>query len=194
MLSSDLISLLFQTGYLTIKKVDQTQPGRTRYHLSFPNEEVRISFLKHLLARYMGKSVVLTEATYSETMRLALEKTDLERFFLVLKSIFASVPYQIAGTQEAYFHSIVHVCLTLTGYVVHSEIPTNQGRMDAVLDTGEHIYIFEFKLRESAGEALAQIRTKGYPERYRAAGKTLTLIGVAFDTEAKNVKEWKAEP
>lgn len=191
-LSTDLISLLFQTGYLTIKNVDQTQPGRTRYHLSFPNEEVRISFLKHLLARYMGKSVVLTEATYSEIMRVALEKMDLERFFLVLKSIFASVPYQIAGTQEAYFHSIVHVCLTLTGYVVHSEIPTNQGRMDAVLDTGGHVYLFEFKLRESADEALAQIRAKGYPERYRTAGKTLTLVGVAFDAEAKNVKEWKA--
>jgi len=192
-LSADLIALLFQTGYLTIKKIDQTQPGRTRYHLSFPNEEVRVSFLKHLLAGYMGKPVVLTEATYSEKMRQALEKEDLERFFLVLQTIFATIPYQITGTQESYFHSIVHVCLTLTGYVVHSEIPTNQGRMDAVLDTGSHIYIFEFKLHESADDAMVQIRAKGYPERFRAAGKTLTLVGVAFDTERKNISTWKAE-
>ncbi len=63
--------------------------------------------------------------------------------------------------------------------------------MDAVLDTGEHIYIFEFKLRESADDALAQIRAKGYDERYSAAGKSLTLVGVAFDPDKKGIREWK---
>jgi hypothetical protein len=187
-----LISLLFQTGYLTIKKIAVLPMGQSQYFLSFPNEEVRISFLKHLLAAYMSKPVVLVEATYSEDMRRALHNGDLERFFQILQTIFASVPYQIAGTHEAYFHSIVHVCLTLTGYVVHSEIPTNQGRMDAVLDTGERIYLFEFKLRESAEAALTQIRARGYPQRFAAADRTLTLVGVAFDLEARGVGEWKA--
>jgi hypothetical protein len=190
--SIDLISLLFQTGYLTIKKIAVLPMGQSQYFLSFPNEEVRISFLKHLLAAYVGKPVVLVEATYSEDMRRALHNGDLERFFQILQTIFASVPYQIAGTHEAYFHSIVHVCLTLTGYVVHSEIPTNQGRMDAVLDTGERIYLFEFKLRESAEAALTQIRARGYPQRFAAADRTLTLVGVAFDLEARGVGEWKA--
>lgn len=191
--SIDLISLLFQTGYLTVKKMTFLSSGQPQYHLSFPNEEVRSSFLKHLLAAYSGKSVVLAEATYTQAMRRALEQGDLERFFQLLQSVFASVPYQITGAQESYFHSVVHVCLTLTGYVTHSEIPTNQGRMDAVLDTGEHIYIFEFKLRENAAAALAQIRQRGYPERFRAAERTLTLVGVAFDTEDRNIKEWKTE-
>jgi len=65
--------------------------------------------------------------------------------------------------------------------------------MDAVVDTGKHIYLFEFKMRESADDALAQIRAKGYPERFRAEGKTLTLVGVAFDAAQKNIREWKAE-
>ncbi len=189
----DPISLLFQTGYLTIKKIDTSQPTRPKYFLSYPNEEVRDSFLKYLLADYVDKPVFLTESTYTAKLRDALEAGDLEAFFRVLSSLFASIPYQIAGTQESYFHTVVHVVLTLTGFVVHSEIPTNQGRMDAVLDTGKHVYIFEFKLRESAEAALAQIRAKGYPERFRAAGKTLTLVGVAFDVEAKNVREWKVE-
>lgn len=45
---------------------------------------------------------------------------------------------------------MTHVVLALTGFVVHSEIPTNQGRMDALLDTGKHLYIFEFKLWENS--------------------------------------------
>jgi hypothetical protein len=189
----DPVSLLFQTGYLTIKRIDASNPLRQRYHLSYPNEEVKSSFLKNLLAEYTDKPVFLTEHTYTDKMRDALEAGDLEAFFRVLSSLFASIPYQIAGTQESYFHTVVHVVLTLTGFVVHSEIPTNQGHMDAVLDTGGRVYVFEFKLRERAEAALGQIRAKGYPERFRSAGKPLTLVGVAFDVEAKNVQEWKAE-
>ena len=42
-----ITSLLFQTGYLTIKGKDVTDDG-TIYQLSYPNKEVRESFLKHL--------------------------------------------------------------------------------------------------------------------------------------------------
>lgn len=75
------------------------------------------------------------------------------------------MPYQITRTEESYFHSVTHVVLALTGHVVHSEIPTNQGRMDAVLDAGEQAYIFGFKLRDSADAALAQIREQGVSAR-----------------------------
>lgn len=188
----DPISLLFQTGYLTIKKIDKSDPTRPRYLLSYPNEEVKISFLKNLLADYVDQPVFHTTYTYTDKMRDALQAGDFDTFFEVLSSLFASIPYQITATHESYFHTVVHVVLTLTGFITHSEIATNRGRMDAVLDTGKHIYVFEFKLRESADEALAQIREKGYPERFRAAGKPLTLVGVAFDVEQKNVKAWKA--
>ncbi|MBL7791055.1 MAG: PD-(D/E)XK nuclease domain-containing protein, partial [Saprospiraceae bacterium] len=163
------------------------------YTLAFPNEEVRLTFLQYILAAYLDRPVDVTDVTLTQRMRRFLAEGDLPNFFALLSSIFASVPYQITRTEESYFHSVTHVVLALTGHVVHSEIPTNQGRMDAVLDAGERLYIFEFKLRESADAALAQIHERGYPERFRAAGKQLTLVGVAFDVEAKNVREWKAE-
>ena len=46
----DIAALLFQTGYLTIKEI--TTKGITKvktYHLSYPNKEVRDSFLTYLL-------------------------------------------------------------------------------------------------------------------------------------------------
>lgn len=185
-------ALMFQTGYFTIRAVKRGLESPT-YTLAYPNEEVRMTFLQYILAEYVQQPVDVADVTLIQRMRRFLSEGDLPNFFDLLSSIFASVPYQITRTEEAYFHSVTHVVLALTGHVVHSEIPTNQGRMDAVLDAGERMYIFEFKLRESAGAALNQIRERGYPERFRVAGKPLTLVGVAFDVEAKNVREWKAE-
>lgn len=185
-------ALMFQTGYFTIRAVKRGLESPT-YTLAFPNEEVRMTFLQYILAAYLDRPVDVTDVTLTQRMRSFLSEGDLPNFFALLSSIFASVPYQITRTEESYFHSVTHVVLALTGHVVHSEIPTNLGHMDAVLDAGERVYIFEFKLRDSADNALAQIRERGYPERFRAAGKPLTLVGVAFDVEAKNVREWKAE-
>ena len=43
----DIVALLFQTGYLTIKKITIEDEEET-YHLSYPNKEVRDSFLTYL--------------------------------------------------------------------------------------------------------------------------------------------------
>ncbi|HLP48782.1 MAG TPA: hypothetical protein VK469_22770 [Candidatus Kapabacteria bacterium] len=40
----DIVALLFQTGYLTIKKITIEKNEET-YYLSYPNKEVRDSFL-----------------------------------------------------------------------------------------------------------------------------------------------------
>lgn len=44
----ELLSMLFQTGYLTIKEIQPVGIGiKSKYILSYPNEEVKESFLKH---------------------------------------------------------------------------------------------------------------------------------------------------
>jgi hypothetical protein len=46
----DIAALLFQTGYLTIKKIAVKGIIKTKtYYLSYPNQEVRVSFLTYLL-------------------------------------------------------------------------------------------------------------------------------------------------
>ena len=44
----DIYSLMFQTGYLTIKKRNEDD----EYTLAFPNEEVRCAFESNLLEEY----------------------------------------------------------------------------------------------------------------------------------------------
>lgn len=44
----NIFSLLFQTGYLTIKEIKEVSPTQSIYRLSYPNEEVRESFLQYI--------------------------------------------------------------------------------------------------------------------------------------------------
>ena len=53
------VTLLFQTGYLTIKGFEQIEAMR-RYTLGFPNLEVENSFLKDLSAAYVGQDTSYT--------------------------------------------------------------------------------------------------------------------------------------
>jgi hypothetical protein len=59
------------------------------------------------------------------------------------------------------------------------------------VETSKYIYCFEFKLNGSADEALAQIDRKEYPLSWQGRGKRLFKVGVSFDYEKRNIKEWK---
>ncbi|MCL4835878.1 MAG: PD-(D/E)XK nuclease domain-containing protein [Caldilineaceae bacterium] len=67
-----------------------------------------------------------------------------------------------------------------------------QGRIDAVLELPDKIYIIEFKM-SSAQIALGQIRARGYAQPYRASGKPITLIGIAFGKGTHAIGDWKSE-
>jgi hypothetical protein len=189
----DIAALLFQTGYLTIKKI--TTKGRIKiktYHLSYPNQEVRDSFLSHLLGEYTRKDLSVG-ARLLERINEAVEAGDVDRFVQQIKSLFASIPYHIfIGEREAYYHSIIYLVLSLNGAAVKTEDPTNIGRIDAVLETRNKIYIMEFKVG-SEQEALGQIKEMKYYEKYLGKGKEIVLMGIGFDPEKRNIGNYLLE-
>ena len=62
---------------------------------------------------------------------------------------------------------------------------------DAVVKTNDFVYVFEFKLDGSVGDALEQIDKKGYLLPYTADSRRLMKIGVSFDAAERNIGEWK---
>ncbi len=82
---------------------------------------------------------------------------------------------------------------TLLGYRIDAEVNTNKGRIDAVIQTKSHIYIFEFKLNKTAQEALEQIKTHEYYQKYLRDERKLVLIGVAFNDQTGEIKDWIIE-
>jgi hypothetical protein len=187
----DIAALLFQTGYLTVRQLTIENEEKI-YDLSYPNKEVRDSFLNHLLGEYTQKK--LSSGTrLLERMKKAIAADDMDRFVKEIKSLFASIPYHIfIGDREAYYHSIIYLLLRLNGAAVKSEDPTNIGRIDAVVETGNRIYIMEFKMG-SQQEALEQIKEKKYYEKYEGKGKEIVLMGIGFDPEKRNIGNYLLE-
>lgn len=182
------ISLLFQAGYLTIKKVEVYSQERV-YTLGFPNQEVESSFAKYLLAEYIQQPLDFADYTISHKLRMCLEREQLTEAFQIFIPVIHSTGYDITKHTEGYFHTIMHVLMYSTNVCVFSELQSIQGRLDTVAMTTKTIYIFEFKINATAKEALSQIKSQGYDKRFRLVDKNLYLIGVNFLTKDKKINE-----
>lgn len=73
---------------------------------------------------------------------------------------------------------------------MEAEVRTSRGRIDAVVEVADAIYLFEFKLDGDGAEVLAQIVETEYYRRYSGKGKPLVLVGVNFSTESRSVAGW----
>jgi len=188
-------SLLFQTGYLTIKD-HWLGPTGQEYELGYPNYEVAQAFQHYLLADYLDPAASQLSATLLARLQKTLRSQNVEGFVTVIRSVFAGIPHTLFLPQEAYYHSIVYLLLKLLGFTIHAEPLTNLGRIDAVLEMPEVVYILEFKMQRgpaNAQTALQQIRDKQYALPYQGGGKPILLLGLAFDSESRNLVDWQME-
>lgn len=163
-----------------------------RYHLDYPNREVKESFLTYFFREFTRQDVA-TGARILERIAETVDKDDPDGLIRELKSLFASIPYHLFQEgKEAYYHTVVYLILKLSGARIVSEEPTNLGRMDAVLETAGRVTVMEFKVG-SAREALAQIKEKQYHQKYLTTGKTIVLMGIGFDPQQRNIGDYLVE-
>ncbi len=186
----DVRSLLFQTGYLTIKHIDRK---RGRYTLDYPNREVSEAMQSHIIAALLGRQPSDSTKPIFQ-LEEAFLKNDPAKVVTIINSLLKDVPALSVGKHdERFYHALVHLHFHYLGLFMDSEVHTSDGRMDAVVQTGERIFILEFKLDESAAAAMQQIRDKGYAEKYRLSGKTLVGMGIHFNSDKRSVDEWLSE-
>ena len=127
-------------------------------------------------------------------LRGALANHDLEEFFRLFGILLANLPYDLTDRQnEQTWQAIFVVILRFLGIKVIPEERTNRRRIDAAVEFANEIYVVEMKFDGSAAEAVAQIREKGYHEKYLASGKRVTLLGINFSSAERRVTEWLAE-
>ena len=186
-----LVPLLFQTGYLTIKGCEVMDDVRT-YTLGFPNTEVERAFSDSLLTVYSPMENYEYVAIRKDCW-CALRAHDVGGFFEAMQPIFANIPYDLTNRQnEQTWQAIIVVIMRFIGLKVIPEERTNRGRIDFTIDVGSEFYVVEMKLDKTAAEALAQIKAKGYAEKF-AAGKRVTLVGLNFDSKTRTINEWAME-
>ena len=190
-------ALLFQTGYLTIRRVERRR-GRAFYRLGYPNREVRQSLNESLLNRLAGRAPERME----QACRLAdlLEANDWAGLEALLRSIFAGIPYQWhtrndIAAYEGYYASVFYSLFAMAGLDVAAEDSGSRGRADMAVRTGGGVYLIEFKVAERAapGAAMTQLRERGYADRYRRLGLPIHLLAVEFSRETRNLASFETQ-
>jgi len=127
----------------------------------------------------------------------ALKKENLEGFKEALNAIFASIPnnnYTNNHIQnyEGFYASIVFVYLQSLGLEIIGEDVTNRGRIDLTIKIENLIYVIEFKVNGN-NNALQQIKSKGYSQKYLNEDKTIYEVGIEFSQKEKAIVgfEWE---
>jgi len=193
----EIETLLFQTGYLTIRQV-QNMGGMRWFQLGYPNQEVRQSLTDYILSFLTDSTVVQENNKFN--LYEALMTHNFDALKQTLQAFFSSIPHdwyrknQLAN-YEGYYASIVYCYFAALGLDMYVEDVTNHGRIDMTVKLGAHIYIFEFKVVEllAEGRALQQIKDKGYADKYRTHGARIHLIGVEFSSDKRNVVRFEVE-
>ncbi len=184
------VTLLYQTGYLTIKGFRQIG-NVIRYTLGFPNREVESSFLDVLSKLYSGPGEKDPGGLVA-AIADALNSRDPEGFVEAFKSFFGEIPYDLTDRQnEQSWQAIMYVVMRLIGMNVGGEVKTNKGRIDLTVETATDAWIIEIKRDSTPMKAISQIREQGYADKFRLSGKPITLIGIAFSTKKRAVSGTK---
>ena len=190
-------ALLWQTGYLTID-AEEEQFGEYRYRLRYPNREVYQSLNNSLLRAWTpdGQETLAHKTRLGELL-LVNDFTGMQALFT---AFFASIPHDWfrnnpIAAYEGYYASVFYAYFASLGLDLTPEESSNAGRLDLALRFNGQVYLFEFKVVELApeGRALQQIKTKGYADKYRAAGQPIHLIGVEFSRDQRAVVGFEVE-
>ena len=188
----DVVPLLYQSGYLTLKEYDSALDSFT---LGFPNDEVKYGFTTSLTPVYFNAEKPLDIRSFARDIKNG-NTDDLKNRFV---SVFARLPYTAISKEkkdtviEQNFQNVIYLVFLLLGQFVQVEQHSAKGRADCVVETENAVYIFEFKRDSSAEEALKQIEAQGYAFPYSADSRTIYKIGVNFSSELCNIDGWKVQ-
>ena len=180
------LPLLYQSGYLTIKKYN---PILHRYTLEYPNKEVKIGMLKSLAPNYLSPISLDNNSLVGDFLE-KLYDADVEGAMVRLKAYLASISNRLSNKNERDFQTVFYLIFNLMGAFIKVEEDSAIGRADAVVYMPDAVFVFELKYDGSAEEAIRQIDEKGYLIPYSADGKRLVKVGVNYDSSQRTIGDW----
>ena len=183
-----LTTVLFQSGYLTIDAVDDSDPYDVIYKLVCPNHSVRLALHKSLFEHYTGN----TDPSHRNAMRSAMRAAQLDVIESELQRLFASIAtdnYRKNNIAhfEGYYASVVYSFFVGMGLTVIAEDASSRGRVDLSIQLGANTYIIEFKVvkrKARSNSALQQIIQQGYATKYSG---NVYQIGIEFSETRRNI-------
>lgn len=184
---NDIIPLLFQSGYLTIKGYNK---DTLEYTLGFPNQEVLKAFWGsmsyHFFQGFDGNPAFNLRKCIRD-----LNEGHPEEFMQSMQSLFADTNSETEKNKEIHFQNMIAIAAKMMGFTVRTEVHSAKGRCDMQIQTAGYVYIFEFKIDGTPEDAMQQILDKGYAFPFKADPRTVYLIGANFSTETRTLTGWE---
>ena len=180
-----LAALLYQGGYLTIKRV---RPSG-RIDLGIPNEEISTSLAKGYVSTLLCNGMSDWNEELADAQDDLIEKGVETLLKKNLKAAFATVPHEwhIGDEKEAKRYFLLF--MKLIGADISGERQSARGRADAVLQDKAGTYVFEFKYGKTAQEALEQAKTKEYGNPWLDSSLPVFHVGVNYDPEKRGIDD-----
>lgn len=184
--ATNLLPLLYQAGYLTIKDGD---PTFGFYTLGIPNKEVRNGLMRSLIPYYIQPDTQPVSSTLVRMFK-ALLKDDMDEMLRLLQTFLATVPQCDNTDYEGHYQQVLYIIFTLLGTYCDVEVRTSHGRVDMVMHTSTRLYLLELKLNRNAETAMKQIDLKEYDKRFALYKEPVVKVAVNFSTETRNITDW----
>ena len=185
-------SLMYQSGYLTIKGLSKTEVdeiGSPKLILGAPNHEVRGA----IRSGWFNAIVKIPATEFDALVDIAKRQVaagDVDGLVNeTLYRLYAKIPPEWRIRSEADVKRHFRLFMEMIGAKVGAEEGSARGYADAVIETKKFVWVFEFKFNKSAKAAVKQIRDKGYADPYRGDKRPVTLVGVNFRAAKRNIDE-----
>lgn len=158
--------------------------------LRYPNREVEQGLLEFLLPHY--SRCPDNPRTFVADLADMLRDNRVDDFLIALRTLIPDIAYELVTSEsrERHYHSLFYIICRLIGFDAHCEYVTINGRIDMLVKTRTHIYIFEFKLDQSADIAIGQINRVGYTIPFERDGRKIVRVGVNFSSTTRTIEDW----
>ena len=185
-----IAALLYQGGYLTIKRV---RPSG-RLDLGIPNEEIASSLAKGYVSSLLRNGMADWGDELADAQDDLIEKGVETLLRKNLKAAFAAVPHEwkIESEKEAKRYFLLF--MKLIGADISGERQSARGRADAILKDKSGVYVFEFKYGKTPREALDQARGKDYAGPWLDGDPPVFYVGVNYDPSKRGIDDPLTEP
>jgi hypothetical protein len=148
----DPVAVMLQTGYLTVRKQQETEQFSELY-LAVPNKEVGMTIMRNYVDDHVIPSIIdddnFTPALCKEFCT-AFFQGQSKRSEELLQSFLSSIPYKLHLKMEALYHVFLFSIFRMSGFKTQPEQNIAKGIVDLVIKSPEYGYmVTEIKYAKS---------------------------------------------
>ena len=185
-------SLMYQSGYLTIKGLSKTEVdeiGNPKLVLGAPNHEVRGAIRSGWFSGFLKVPADDFDALVDVAKRQIAAGDVDGLLYESLFGLYARLPptWRVKNETEAKRYFLLF--MRMVGANPQPEVASLRGYADAIIETRTFVWVFEFKFNKTARAAIRQIREKGYADAYKRDRRPVTLVGINFRLSKRNIDE-----